>query len=502
MKVHLIGICGTAMATLAAMLKEEGHTVGGSDRHVYPPMSDFLAASGIPCRDGYDASHVPSDIDLAVIGNAVSRGNPEVEAVLDRGLRYRSLPEMVRETWLWDRRSIVVAGTHGKTTTASLVAWLLTEGGHDPSFLIGGVTGNFGSSFRLGRGREFVIEGDEYDSAFFDKTAKFLKYLPDIAVVGNLEFDHADIYADLDAIRTAVRRFVALLPRRGLLLVGADSPAALEMARGAPCRVETFGLATDADWRATGVEPDPEGTGFSVEQRGSPVGRVRMPLVGDFNVRNVLAAFAVARAVGLDVATIVGAVERFAGVRRRLEVRGRERGVTVYDDFAHHPTAVRETLAGLRGAFPTRRIWALFEPRSATACRRVFQAAFAQAFGDADETLIWRVHRSTLPVAERLSESELAAAIRRGGGRARYLPELSDIVRTVVDEVRDGDLVVAMSNGAFGGVHGRLLDALAASRPACAGAPPPPDPAPARPAEREGGAAHGASGSRGGMGAG
>ncbi|MCY4506896.1 MAG: UDP-N-acetylmuramate:L-alanyl-gamma-D-glutamyl-meso-diaminopimelate ligase [Acidobacteria bacterium] len=463
MKVHLIGICGTAMATLAAMLKEEGHEVGGSDQHVYPPMSDFLAERGIPCRDGFDAANVTADIDLVVVGNAVSRGNPEVEEVLDRGLRYRSLPETVRETWLWDRRSIVVAGTHGKTTTASLAAWLLTEGGRDPSFLIGGVTGNFGSSCRLGQGSEFVIEGDEYDSAFFDKTAKFLKYLPDIAVVGNLEFDHADIYADFEAIRVAVRRFVALLPRRGLLLVGADSPAALEMGKGAPCRVETFGLAGDADWRAAEVAPGPDGTRLTVVHRGSPVGRVRMPLVGAFNVRNVLAAFAVARAVGLEAPVIIDAIGRFAGVRRRLEVRGRERGVTVYDDFAHHPTAVRETLAGLRAAFPSRRIWALFEPRSATACRRVFQAAFAEAFGDADETLIWRVYRSALPPAERLSEPELAAAIRAGGGRARFLPELPDIVQAVTDEARDGDLVVVMSNGAFGGVHGRLLDALAAS---------------------------------------
>ena len=467
MKVHLIGICGTAMATLAAMLKEGGHDVGGSDQHVYPPMSDFLAVRGIPCVDGFDASHVAADVDLVVIGNAVSRGNPEVEAVLDRGLRYRSLPEMVRETWLWDHRSIVIAGTHGKTTTASLVAWLLTEGGRDPSFLIGGVTGNFQSSYRLGRGREFVIEGDEYDSAFFDKSAKFLKYLPDIAVVGNLEFDHADIYADFEAIRVAVRRLVTLLPRRGLLLVGADSPAALEMGAGAPCRVETFGMAGGADWRATAVEPGPDGTAVTVEHRGAPFGRVRMPLVGAFNVRNVLAAIAVARTVGLEASTIAGAVSRFAGVRRRLEIRGRERGVTVYDDFAHHPTAVRETLAGLRAAFPSRRIWALFEPRSATACRRVFQAAFAEAFDDADEAIVWRVYRSTLPAAERLSEPELAAAIRDRGGCARYLPELSGIVRVVAEEARDGDLVVAMSNGAFGGIHGRLLEALAAaSRPA------------------------------------
>ena len=470
MKVHLIGICGTAMATLAAMLKAGGHAVSGSDQHVYPPMSDFLAERGIPCRDGFDAAHIAADVDLVVVGNAVSRGNPEVEAVLDRGLRYRSLPEMVRETWLWDRRSIVVAGTHGKTTTASLVAWLLTEGGRDPSFLIGGVTGNFDSSFRLGEGPEFVIEGDEYDSAFFDKTAKFLKYLPDIAVVGNLEFDHADVYADFAAIRLAVRRFVALLPRRGLLLVGADSPAAVEAGAGAPCPVETFGLAREADWRACEVEPGPDGTAFTVEHRGAPVGRVHVPLVGAFNVRNALAAFAAARAIGLEADAVAGAMRRFAGVRRRLEVRGRERGVTVYDDFAHHPTAVRETLAGVRAAFPSRRIWALFEPRSATACRRVFQSAFAEAFGDADETIIWRVYRSTLPEAERLSEPELAAAIRGAGGRARHLPELADIVRTVAEEAGDGDLVVVMSNGAFGGVHEQLLQALAASAPP-AGAP-------------------------------
>ena len=465
MKVHLIGVCGTAMATLAAMLKAAGHDVGGSDQHVYPPMSDFLAARGIPCRDGFDAAHITADIDLVVVGNAVSRGNPEVEAVLDGRLRYRSLPEMVRETWLWDRRSIVIAGTHGKTTTASLVAWLLTECGRDPSFLIGGVTGNFDSSFRLGEGREFVIEGDEYDSAFFDKTAKFLKYLPEIAVVGNLEFDHADVYADFAAIRLAVRRFAALLPRRGLLLVGADSPAAVEACAGAPCPVETFGLAREADWRASEIEPGPDGTRFTVEHRGSRVSRVRLPLVGAFNVRNALAAFATARAVGLEAPAVAGAVERFAGVRRRLEVRGRERGVTVYDDFAHHPTAVRETLSGLRAAFPSRRIWALFEPRSATACRRVFQSAFAEAFGDADETIVWRVYRSALPEAERLSEPALAAAIRAGGGRARHLPDLADIVQAVADEAEDGDLVVVMSNGAFGGIHGQLLRALAASPP-------------------------------------
>ena len=461
--VHLIGICGTAMATLAAMLKDRGYAVRGSDQHVYPPMSDFLAAREIRCQDGFDADHITDDIDLVVIGNAVSRGNPEVEAVLDRKLRYRSLPEMVRETFLWDRRSIVVAGTHGKTTTASLVSWLLADGNRDPSFLVGGLAANFGSSYRLGQGPEFVIEGDEYDSAFFDKTAKFLKYLPDIAVVGNLEFDHADIYADFEAIQSAVRRLVNLLPQQGLLVLGADSQGACEIGTGAPCRVTSFGLAVTAEWRATAVEPAPAGTTFTVTHRGDPVADVRVPLVGEFNVRNVLAAFAVASEVGLDPTTIAASVARFEGVRRRLEFRGQERGVTVYDDFAHHPTAVRETLEGVRGSNPARRIWALFEPRSATACRRVFQDAFAGAFGQADEVIIGRVYRSSLPEAERLSETELVAGIDAAGVRARHLADVGDIVQTVVDEARTGDLVVVMSNGPFDGIHGRLLEALAAS---------------------------------------
>ena len=264
MTVHLIGICGTAMATLAAMLKDLGHTVRGSDQHVYPPMSEFLAAREIPCLDGFRADQITADIDLVVIGNALSRGNPEVEAVLDRKIRYRSLPEMVRETFLWDRRSIVVAGTHGKTTTTSLVSWLLADGGRDPSFLVGGLAGNFDSSYRLGNGGDFVIEGDEYDSAFFDKTAKFLKYLPDIAVIGNLEFDHADIFVDFEAIRSAVRRLVSLIPSQGLLVLGADSAAAHEMRADAPCPVTTFGLSAAAEWRATAIAPGTDATTFTV----------------------------------------------------------------------------------------------------------------------------------------------------------------------------------------------------------------------------------------------
>ena len=461
MRVYFIGICGTAMATLAAMLKERGYAVWGADQHVYPPMSDFLSARGIACHDGFDAAHITSDIDLVVIGNAVSRGNSEVEAVLSERLKYRSLPEMVRETFLWGRHNIVIAGTHGKTTTAALVSWVLADGGHDPSFLIGGLTGNFDSSYRLGSGREFVIEGDEYDSAFFDKTAKFLKYLPGMVVVGNLEFDHADIYVDLDAIRLAVQRLVSLLPQRGQLLLGADSTEALALAERAPCGVTTFGLAQAAEWRAANVEFGSLGVQVVVQHPGESVAEIRAPLVGDFNVRNILAAFAVAAGIGLDYDEISSAIGRFKGVKRRLEVRGRVRGVTVYDDFAHHPTAVRETLLGVRAAFPSSRIWALFEPRSASACRRIFQEEFIGAFGAADEVVIGQVYRSSLPSCERLDERLLVAGLRESGLRARHIPDVRDIVRTIVDEALEGDLVVVMANGAFGGIHNRLLVALA-----------------------------------------
>jgi UDP-N-acetylmuramate: L-alanyl-gamma-D-glutamyl-meso-diaminopimelate ligase len=461
MTIHLIGICGTAMATLAAMLQERGHTVGGSDEAVYPPMSEFLAARGIQCHDGFDAAQMTDDVDMVVIGNAVSRGNPEVEATLNRRLRYRSLPEMVRETFLWDRRSIVVAGTHGKTTTTSMLGWVLTDGGRDPSFLVGGVTGNFESSYRLGDGPDFVIEGDEYDSAFFDKTPKFLKYLPEVVVLGNLEFDHADIYADFEAIRLEVERLVRLVPGRGLLVVGADSEAARDLQRGAPCEVTSFGLQDDAEWRAVGLRTEPDLTTFGVEHRGTAVVDVRLPMVGEFNVRNALATFVVARHVGMTPESIAASLGRFKGVRRRLEVRGVAQGVTVYDDFAHHPTAVKETLAGVRAAYPDRRIWAVFEPRSATACRRVFQDEFAGAFGDADDVIVGQVFRSSLPDDERLSEPELVAQLRRVGVRARHMTDVGAIVAAIGAEAADGDLVVVMSNGAFGGIHGHLLDALA-----------------------------------------
>src|SRR5947209_15622883 len=342
-KVHLIGICGTAMATLAAMLKRKGLDVRGSDQDVYPPMSGFLASEAIPTLAGYRAEHITGDLDLVVVGNAISRGNPELEEVLDRKIRYCSLPEAIREHFLWRARSIVIAGTHGKTTTTSLTGWLLAYGGVDPTVLVGGIARNFGeqgSSYRMGQGRDFVIEGDEYDSAFFDKTAKFLKYLPDIAVDNNVEFDHADIYADFDAVTLAFRRLVNLVPRRGLLLIGADSPGARPLAAHAVSRVQTFGTADDVDWQAHDLEPAGASTRFKLRRGGAPFGVFEVPLVGAYNVRNATAAIAVATEVGISPERIVDGLRAFAGVKRRLEIVGVAGGVTVYDDFAHHPTAV------------------------------------------------------------------------------------------------------------------------------------------------------------------
>jgi UDP-N-acetylmuramate: L-alanyl-gamma-D-glutamyl-meso-diaminopimelate ligase len=459
-RVHLIGMCGSAMATLAAMLKSRGFDVRGSDQNVYPPMSDFLAEQQITTLQGYKPEHITADLDLVIVGNAISRGNAELEEVLDRKIRYCSLPEAIRDHFLWGSRSLVIAGTHGKTTTTSLTGWLLTHGGADPSVLIGGIADNFGGSYRIGGGRDFVIEGDEYDSAYFDKTAKFLKYLPDIAVVNNLEYDHADIYPDLESIRLAFRRFVNLIPRRGLLLTGADDPEARALGAKAHCRVETFGLSDGADWRGYDLKVAEGSTTFNLQRKGELARTFEVPLLGAFNVRNALAAIAVGAAVGLSLDTMAAGLRAFKGVRRRMQLRGTARGVAVYDDFAHHPTAIAETLAGVRSAYPDRRIWAIFEPRSATSCRKVFQADFARAFADADRVVLPAVFRSTLPEDQRLSTEEVVAALKAAGKDARYIPRVEDIVAAVAKEARQGDLVVVMSNGGFDDIHQKLLRAL------------------------------------------
>jgi len=449
------------MATLAALLKHRGHDVSGSDEHVYPPMSDFLAAEKINVLEGYRSDHVDTP-DLVVVGNAISRGNAELEAVLDRGLRYASLPETIRDQFLWDAHSIVIAGTHGKTTTTAITGWLLAAAGADPTVLIGGIARNFGTdgaSYRIGKGKAFVIEGDEYDSAYFDKTAKFLKYLPDVAVINNIEFDHADIYANLDEVRLAFRRLVNLVPRNGLTLLGVDSADAAALVKHARSRVQTFGLSDGAEWRGVDIRAG-DRTTFRVIRGGTDLGEFTMPLLGDHNVRNALVAIAVGADMGLDIDALRKALAEFKGVKRRLEVVGTAKGVTIYDDFAHHPTAVDETLRAVRRSSPGRRLWAIFEPRSASSCRRIFQDDFARAFAGADEVVIASVFRSTLPDDQRLSESQLVQDVAAKGVHARHLPDVDAIVKQVSAEARDGDLVVIMSNGGFGGIHKKLLSAI------------------------------------------
>ncbi len=462
-RIHLIGVCGTAMATLAALLKSRGHVVQGSDQNVYPPMSDFLVEQGIRTFSGYAPGNITSDLDLVVVGNAISRGNAELEAVLERKVRYCSLPEAIRDNFLWGSRAIVLAGTHGKTTTTSLTAWLLTSGGLDPSLLVGGIALNFGehgSSYRVGSGRDFVIEGDEYDSAFFDRTAKFLKYLPDVAVIGNIEFDHADIYANLDAVLLAFRRLVNLVPKNGLLLLGADSPHADALGRVAVSPVETFGLGADATWRAEDIQHRDGLTRFAVRRKNDAFGRFESPLLGEHNVRNALAAIGVGAHLGLTAAALAEGLSSFKGIKRRLETIGVADGVTVLDDFAHHPTAVHETLSALRLGYPGRRLWAVFEPRSASSCRRVFQDDFARAFGTADQVVLAAVFRSSLPEAERLDVVQLVDDLQGRGQQARHIPDIDAIVDTIVREHRPGDVVVLMSNGGFGGIHHKLITAL------------------------------------------
>jgi len=464
MKIHLAGICGTAMAGLAGLLRAKEHAVTGSDQDVYPPMSTQLEALGIALRSPYDESNVPEDADLVVIGNALSRGNPEVEIVLDRKQPMASMPAVLAQEFIAGKTSLVVAGTHGKTTTASLLAFILESAGRDPSFLIGGVPVDFGAGWRLGRGPHFVVEGDEYDCAFFDKRPKFVHYQPDVAVIGNVEYDHADIYPSLEAVQTAFVRLLGVIPRRGLLVAGVESPALEALLPRAYCRVETFGVCVPANWRADDVRSEGDATRFLLRHEGHELGEFRMRLAGAHNVRNALAALAVARSCGVEPEAAREALRTFRGVRRRLEVRGRARGVTVYDDFAHHPTAVRETLRALRASADGGRggrLLAVFEPRSYTSRTRVFLEDFARAFTEADLTVVAAAFLpGKVPEGQRLREDELVSAIAGLGGRARFTPTVGEIVDELSGELREGDTVVILSNGGFGGIHDRLIRAL------------------------------------------
>ena len=461
--IHLIAICGTGMGSLAVLLKTFGHRITGSDQHIYPPMSTQLHDWGIPLFEGFKANHLEPKPDLVIVGNAVSRGNPEAEAAEQAGIPMLSFPQALAHYLIGERHAVVVAGTHGKSTTTALVAWLLDHAGHDPGFFVGAVMRNFPTPIRLGQGEHVVVEGDEYDSAYFDKGPKFLHYRPRTAVLTALEFDHADIYRDLAHVRSAFARFLSLLPAGGCLIACADDPGVRSLCAEEAIAggVQTYGLAAGADWQAVEWGAGEGGTAMEVHHRGKRFGRFVMKLFGRHNVGNALAAIAVAHRLGVPQPRIASGLASFAGLKRRCEVRGEVGGVTVIDDFAHHPTAVGVTLESLRRAYPGARLWAVFEPRSATTRRRVFQETYVDALRQADRVIIAEVFRKDeLAADERLSETELIKALNEQGVAAWFQPDAAAIVEQVSGEACAGDVVAIMSNGGFDNIHERLLAAL------------------------------------------
>ena len=454
------------MASLAGMLQARGHHVTGSDLNVYPPMSTMLEQLGIVVSNGFKREHLTPAPDCVIVGNAIPRGNPEVEETLKRKLLYRSQAEVVKEEFIRGRHSLAVAGTHGKTTTTSIAAWVMDQGGLNPGFLIGGVAQNFGSSFRVAGSDYFIIEADEYDTAYFDKGPKFMHYLPELAIVNNIEFDHADIYRDLDAVKLAFRRFMNLVPENGRLIAGWDSPNVRAVVESFGerlfTRLETFGTDASAKWQVRNAEFGEELSRFEVFCENQPWGEFQTPLVGEFNLLNCLAVIVAADAWGVSKDKIQTALASFQNVKRRAEVRGEEQGVLVIDDFAHHPTAVRETLRALRARYRDRRLIAVFEPRSWSSRLAVFQDDYANAFTAADYVVIASVFDSD-KVTEKgraLDTRALIEAISRQGKPAFALPDAPQIVAHLVPELRGGDVVAIMSNGGFGGIHERILSAL------------------------------------------
>ena len=455
--VHLIGICGTAMASLAGMLQQRGHRVTGSDTAAYPPMSDFLASLNIPLAQPFSEKNLEPRPDLVIVGNAISRGNVELEYVLDKRVPFESMARLVYDEFLAGKERLVVAGTHGKTTTSSLLAWLLAEGQRAPSFLIGGIPENFGTSFALGTGPEFVIEGDEYDTAFFDKGPKFLHYFPDAVILTSVEFDHADIYKDLDEVKTAFKRLVNLIPKRGLLVAWDGHPNVDECAGRAFCRVERYGFSMSSMWRIADIRYDEIWTRWKVLRDGGPWAEVESQMAGEYNVLNATAAAAMAANYGVPVDTIANALRSFRSVKRRLEVIAEIHGVTFIDDFAHHPTAIRGTLKALRTRYRGRRLWAILEPRSNTLRRKVFEAELAESLAGADEVVLAGVFKSdAIAETERLDPSNVISKLRAGGTSARLLASVDEIIETVSPELHEGDVVAILSNGGFSGIYEKL----------------------------------------------
>ena len=476
--VHFLGICGTAMGAVASAMARQGYVVTGTDANVYPPMSTFLENEGIQIFQGYNPANIPTDTDLVVIGNAMSRGNIEVEAVLDTRLRYMSLPETMKEFFLWGKRNLVVTGTHGKTTTTSMLTWMLETNGLNPSFMIGGIARNLGRGGRFTDSDFCVLEGDEYDTSFFDKRSKFLHYLPEVVIINNIEMDHADIYANVEEIKLSFKRLLRVVPRNGIVFINADCPNCADVRNCAATELRMvnmvgIGLGEEADIRITDIEHRTDGCSFTLvakeptEEEGKapfPLNgeRFDVPMIGDFNVRNAAMAACAAAFAGLEAEQIRTALDSFEGVARRQEVRGTVNGVTVVDDFAHHPTAIRQAIEGVRQRFPKSRLWVLFEPRSNTTIRNLFQQELAEALADADFAVISPIENNKrLTPEQRLNEEQLMADILAAGTDCYVGKNVDDIVTHVVTHVHPNDVLLVMSNGGFGGIHNKLLIALA-----------------------------------------
>ena len=460
--IHLSGICGTAMASLAGLLQLRGHRITGSDKAAYPPMSDQLRAMGIEVMEPYAETNLEPAPDLVVIGNALSRGNPEIERVLDERIPFTSMAALLHEEFLKGRESLVVAGTHGKTTTTSMLAWIYQVAAREtpllePSFLIGGVAENFGTSFQLRPTRTFIVEGDEYDTAFFDKGPKFLHYFPDGLILTHVEFDHADIYADLEAVKTAFRRLVNLVPRRGLIVAFDGSDNVSECVGRALCRVERYGFCETSDWRIRNLRHENGLTRWEVWRAGALWADLTMRMAGEHNALNATAAAALASGQGVSKDVICAALASFKSVKRRLEVRAEIGGIAVIEDFAHHPTAIRETLRALRAVYPQSRLWAVLEPRSNTLRRKVLEADLVESLHLADHVVLAGVYQQErIPEAERLRPEEVVLALNAAGTQAELCSDVEAIVDGITPHLEPGDVVAILSNGGFDGIYEKL----------------------------------------------
>jgi len=463
MKIHMLGIGGTGMGSLAGLLVEAGHAVSGTDEKIYPPMSDQLEALGIVPFKGYSAENIDrASPDMAIIGNVIRRENPEAQEVMRRDIPYRSMPSAISELFLADRTPLVITGTHGKTTSSTLAAWILKQAGEEPGFLVGGVGKNLGRSYELGKGPVFVIEGDEYDSAFFDKGPKFLHYKPQALIITSIEFDHADIYRDVEQINQSFRRLVPIVPPDGLIVMNAEDERVMALRPYAKSRVVTYGIDCDADYRPEDVKVDGNGTGFTLKK---PDRRFTLPMWGRHNLLNCTGVLAALLESGIDADKIAGGLISFEGVARRQDLRGVINGVSVVDDFAHHPTAVATTIDSMRLRFPGGRIWAIFEPRSNTSRRNIFQREYARALSRADRVIVASPFKpEAIPEDERFDSRTVADTIMRTGKDSHHIDDTEHIVEFVMRGVEPDDVLLVMSNGDFGGLIEKLMDALKGRR--------------------------------------